>query len=117
VLPAQRPLLPIREQRAQTVLQTAGNNITVRLLSVARAHLPQSVGLDNEMPLPVPTPRRGCIIPFTALFSLCASRFLCAGQSIQCARSLVCIRFPIKTKVNHELPADDGPGNTAQVYS
>jgi len=53
----------------------------------------------------------------TALCSLRASRFLRAGQIFQRVRSLVCIRVPVKAKVNHELSADDGSGNTPQVYS
>jgi hypothetical protein len=53
----------------------------------------------------------------TALCSLCVCRFLRGGQSFQCARSFVCIRVPIKAKVNHKFPADDGPRNTPQVYS
>jgi hypothetical protein len=42
---------------------------------------------------------------------------LSAAQSFQRARSLVCIRVPVKAKVSHKLPADDGPGNTPQVHS
>ncbi len=68
-----------------------------------------------------PTPRRlyevASFLLATALYSLCAARFLRAGQRFQRTRSLVCIRLPIKAKVDHKLPADDGPGNTAQVHS
>lgn len=55
--------------------------------------------------------------PATALRLLCAARFLCAGQSSQRPRSLVCIRVPVKAKVDHKPPPDDGPGNTPQVHS
>src|ERR1700722_6901864 len=49
--------------------------------------------------------------------SLFAARFFRAVQSFQRARSLVCLRFPIKAKVGHKLSANDDPGNTAQVHS
>ena len=55
--------------------------------------------------------------PATALRLLCAARFLCAGQSSQRPRSLVCIRVPVKAKVDHKPPPDDGPGNALQVHS